>query len=202
VWRGYRVCEVCGGSVKCRAFVPREGDIVANAGQKRVTEGNGRTDYLFPCPGAARESCGLPNRGYTVLVWGTDASTPKPTCTTVHQSKSREIVALRYTSCPVQNIGHFSHGTSLALPSQVLKYGLRTMSGNTGGVRVEAWPTAVASADATVNKEEDARILDGRSNSQARRMEEAKQSGQKRKGRTEIREQAVFFLCLCQLRKF
>lgn len=42
------------------------------------------------------------------------------------------------TSCPVQNIGHLSHGGPLALANQVLKYGFRTINGRTGGVNVEA----------------------------------------------------------------
>lgn len=33
---------------------------------------------------------------------------------------------------------HSLHGSSLALASQVERYGLRTMSGSTGGVSVEA----------------------------------------------------------------
>lgn len=35
-------------------------------------------------------------------------------------------------------MGHSLQGTSLALASQVERYGLRTMSGSTGGVNVEA----------------------------------------------------------------
>lgn len=42
------------------------------------------------------------------------------------------------TSCPVQNMGQCCHGTSRALGSHVLRYGFRTMSGSTGGVRVDA----------------------------------------------------------------
>jgi hypothetical protein len=50
------------------------------------------------------------------------------------------------TSEPVQNMGHFFHGSSLAFPSHVLRYGLRTMSGRTGGVRDEASATPARSA--------------------------------------------------------
>lgn len=57
------------------------------------------------------------------------------------------------TRSPVQNIGHSYHGGSLASPSQVLKYGLRTINGRTGGVSLEAWadktsadPAAAAAA--------------------------------------------------------
>ena len=42
------------------------------------------------------------------------------------------------TSSPVQNMGHLSHGDSLALPNQVLRYGVRTVRGNTGGLSFEA----------------------------------------------------------------
>ena len=42
------------------------------------------------------------------------------------------------TSCPVQNMGHWSHGGFLASASHVLRYGFRTTSGRTGGVRDEA----------------------------------------------------------------
>ncbi len=50
-------------------------------------------------------------------------------------------------------MGHLLHGTSRALASQVLKYGFRTINGNTGGVRVEQVEStgrsrqAVATAD-------------------------------------------------------
>jgi hypothetical protein len=74
--------------------------------------------YLVPL--CCRESCGLPSKGYTDFVWGTEASTDSP------------------ISWPVQKMGHFSQGTSRALPSQVLKYGFRTIKGMTGGVRDEA----------------------------------------------------------------
>lgn len=46
------------------------------------------------------------------------------------------------TSWPVQKIGHFVHGASLAFPSQVLRYGLLTTSGRTGGLNVDASTTA------------------------------------------------------------
>ena len=42
------------------------------------------------------------------------------------------------TGCPVQKIGHELHGTSLPLRNQVLMYGLRTESGRTLGVTVDA----------------------------------------------------------------
>lgn len=53
---------------------------------------------------------------------------------------------------PFQNIGHCFHGSSLALASQVEKYGLRTVRGSTGGVRVEhvIRPNSVATAAATI----------------------------------------------------
>lgn len=35
-------------------------------------------------------------------------------------------------------MGHLDHGLSLALPSQVERYGFLTINGNTGGFRVEA----------------------------------------------------------------
>lgn len=35
-------------------------------------------------------------------------------------------------------MGHLLHGSSLALFNQVLMYGVRTVSGSTGGVRDEA----------------------------------------------------------------
>jgi hypothetical protein len=47
------------------------------------------------------------------------------------------------TSAPVQNMGHLLHGSSRAFWSHVLRYGLRTMRGRTGGLSVEA-PTALA----------------------------------------------------------
>lgn len=57
----------------------------------------------------------------------------------------------RHTELPFQNIGHCSHGSSLALASQVEKYGLRTVRGRTGGVRVEhvTRPNSTAAAAAT-----------------------------------------------------
>jgi hypothetical protein len=50
-------------------------------------------------------------------------------------------------------MGHFFHGTSRALPSQVLKYGFRTIRGSTGGVRVEQLATADRSREAVANAE-------------------------------------------------
>jgi hypothetical protein len=35
-------------------------------------------------------------------------------------------------------MGHFDQGISLALPSQVLRYGFLTINGRTGGVKLEA----------------------------------------------------------------
>lgn len=35
-------------------------------------------------------------------------------------------------------MGHLVHGLSLALPSQVERYGFLTIKGNTGGFKVEA----------------------------------------------------------------
>lgn len=41
-------------------------------------------------------------------------------------------------------MGQFSHGASRAFPSQVLRYGFRTINGRTGGVRVEALAQAAS----------------------------------------------------------
>jgi hypothetical protein len=49
----------------------------------------------------------------------------------------------RLTSSPVQNMGHLLHGVSLAFGSHVLRYGFRTMRGNTGGVSCDASPVAL-----------------------------------------------------------
>lgn len=49
-----------------------------------------------------------------------------------------------HTSVPCQNMGHFFHGSSLALPSHVLRYGLRTINGSTGGDREDAVATVAA----------------------------------------------------------
>ena len=51
------------------------------------------------------------------------------------------------TSSPVQNMGHLSHGVSLASPSHVLKYGFLTVRGNTGGVSFEASAERVSNAE-------------------------------------------------------
>lgn len=59
----------------------------------------------------------------------------------------------RRTSSPVQNIGHLFHGVSLASPSQVLKYGLRTTKGNTGGVSFEAPTGRLSSAEPAATAE-------------------------------------------------
>lgn len=49
------------------------------------------------------------------------------------------------TEFPVQKIGHLSHGGSRER-THVLRYGFRTISGKTGGVRVEALARATAAA--------------------------------------------------------
>jgi hypothetical protein len=56
------------------------------------------------------------------------------------------------TSCPVQNMGHFSHGLSLAFPSHVLRYGFRTIKGSTGGVNREHSATAARRANAETGR--------------------------------------------------
>jgi hypothetical protein len=89
--------------------------------------------YPSPCLIGSKESCGRPSSGYTTEDSGTEARTEKP------------------ISWPVQNMGHLLHGTSRALPSQVLKYGFRTISGSTGGVRVEQLATAGRSREAAAN---------------------------------------------------
>ena len=63
------------------------------------------------------------------------------------------------TSSPVQNMGHFFHGSLLASPSHVLRYGFRTMSGSTGGVSVDEWSFASAIAQKVV-KNTEARIAE------------------------------------------
>lgn len=52
-----------------------------------------------------------------------------------------------HTSSPVQNIGHLFHGEILASPSHVLRYGLRTIKGKTGGVKVDASAIELSSAE-------------------------------------------------------
>ena len=59
----------------------------------------------------------------------------------------------KHTSAPVQNMGHLLHGSSRAFCSHVLKYGLRTINGSTGGWRVEASMTPARSAAATTLRE-------------------------------------------------
>lgn len=74
--------------------------------------------------------------------------TEKPTWSAVQSQRHvclTKTVALKLTLLPVQNMGQCSQGTSRALPNQVLRYGLRTISGRTGGVKVEA-PTVTATA--------------------------------------------------------
>ena len=56
-------------------------------------------------------------------------------------------------SWPVQNMGHFSQGLSLAFPSHVLKYGLRTINGSTGGVKREDSTNEGTAAARTANAE-------------------------------------------------
>lgn len=58
---------------------------------------------------------------------------------------SAELILI--TSSPVQNMGHLSHGVSLALPSHALKYGFLTARGTTGGVSFEAPTGRLSSAD-------------------------------------------------------
>ena len=53
------------------------------------------------------------------------------------------------TASPVQNIGHLFQGASLASSSHVLRYGLRTINGNTGGVSFEADAEKLQSAEPT-----------------------------------------------------
>ena len=53
-----------------------------------------------------------------------------------------------HTSAPVQNMGHFVHGSSRAFCSHVLRYGFLTINGRTGGVKVEAFATLARSAAA------------------------------------------------------
>lgn len=66
------------------------------------------------------------------------------------------------TSCPVQNIGHLSHGAPLASCSHVLRYGFLTMSGRTGGLSVEAWIESPKSAPAATAAARNERIMLGR----------------------------------------
>lgn len=58
-----------------------------------------------------------------------------------------------HTSAPVQNMGHLLQGSSRAFCNHVLKYGLRTINGSTGGWRVEASMTLARSAAATTLRE-------------------------------------------------
>jgi hypothetical protein len=48
-------------------------------------------------------------------------------------------------------MGHLFHGTSRALVSQVLKYGVRTINGSTGGVREEQLESAGSSTKTAAN---------------------------------------------------
>ena len=66
------------------------------------------------------------------------------------QGKCVSRVADERTSSPVQNMGHFLHGSLLASPSHVLRYGFRTMSGSTGGVSVDECSFASAMAQKAV----------------------------------------------------
>ena len=50
----------------------------------------------------------------------------------------------RLTCAPVQNMGQSSHGGLRAFPSHVLRYGLRTIRGRTGGFSVDASTTVAA----------------------------------------------------------
>ena len=65
---------------------------------------------------------------------------------------------VKLTSCPVQNMGHLLHGGSRASPSHVLKYGLRTISGRTGGVSVDASTAFASSAEAATAASRSPRI--------------------------------------------
>jgi hypothetical protein len=56
-------------------------------------------------------------------------------------------------------MGHLFHGTSRALASQVLKYGVRTINGSTGGVRVEQLERAGSSKQNAANADS-SRILE------------------------------------------
>jgi hypothetical protein len=58
-------------------------------------------------------------------------------------------------------MGHFLHGTSLAFPNQVLRYGFLTISGRTGGVRVEASTTLARSAEEATTTAASGRIVYG-----------------------------------------
>jgi hypothetical protein len=46
-------------------------------------------------------------------------------------------------------MGHLVHGLSLALPSQVERYGFLTTNGRTGGVKVEAATDETSDVTAT-----------------------------------------------------
>ena len=101
--------------------------------------------HLSPDP--ERESCGLPSNGYTALESGTAARTENPNYGLESASLFRPgWLNEWHTGSPVQNIGQFSHGGSLACPNQVLKYGFRTNKGITGGVKVEASMSTAAVA--------------------------------------------------------
>lgn len=85
----------------------------------------------YPLSSRERASCALPSNGYTDRVSGTPASTAKPKVS------------------PFQNMGQLSHGTPRALPSHVLKYGLRTINGRTEGFNDEALAKFTAAAAAS-----------------------------------------------------
>lgn len=59
----------------------------------------------------------------------------------------RGAVLERLTESPVQKMGHCSHGASRER-THVLRYGFRTINGNTGGVSVEALAKTAAAAPA------------------------------------------------------
>jgi hypothetical protein len=63
-----------------------------------------------------------------------------------------EAMMAKPTVSPLQNIGQFFQGASRACGSQMLRYGLRTMSGNTGGFRAEALAKAAAASAATMGQ--------------------------------------------------
>ena len=60
------------------------------------------------------------------------------------------ILSFGHTSVPYQNMGHFVHGSSRALPSHVDRYGFLTIRGRTGGVRTDADAGATLASSAAV----------------------------------------------------
>lgn len=66
------------------------------------------------------------------------------------------------TCSPVQNVGQDSHGLPRASGSQVLRYGLRTTRGRTGGVRTEACVRATKKVLRTMVQAETSRMMHGK----------------------------------------